>query len=214
MLLAEALILLGLEADGTNARSVSTQASVAVGVTGALVTELAQERHLDLADGRVHLTGSRPDHPDARPGARQRGAPRGKEAQVEPGVGHPRRMEGGGGRHGERRPAGSGAPWVAGDPPPGAGRGRPCRPPGRGAGRRRHRWAARRAHSHAAGPGRQVPAARGGGAGAGRPGDGQGRIAVASEQVPAAGAVEAVVEAILAAVLVGAAAGGAGAATA
>ncbi len=41
----------------------SNQPAVAVGVTGALVTELAQQGHLDLADGRVYLTGTRPAHP-------------------------------------------------------------------------------------------------------------------------------------------------------
>lgn len=63
MLLAEALVLLALDADGSPARGAANQPAAAVGVTGALVTELVQQGHLDLTDGRVHLTGSRPTHP-------------------------------------------------------------------------------------------------------------------------------------------------------
>lgn len=63
MLLAEAFVLLALNPDGSPARGASNQSATAVGVTGALVTELVQQGHVDLADGRVHLTGSRPTHP-------------------------------------------------------------------------------------------------------------------------------------------------------
>src|SRR4051812_16398935 len=63
MLLAEAFVLLALAPDGRPARGASNQATVAVGVTGALVTELALEHHLDVADGRIRLTGTRPGHP-------------------------------------------------------------------------------------------------------------------------------------------------------
>lgn len=63
MLIAEAFVLLALDADGRVARGVSYQPYVAVGVTGALITELAQEGHLDLTDGRIHVTATRPQHP-------------------------------------------------------------------------------------------------------------------------------------------------------
>lgn len=63
MLIAEAFVLLALDADGKVARGASYQPYVAVGVTGALITELAQEGHVDLTDGRIHLTGTRPEHP-------------------------------------------------------------------------------------------------------------------------------------------------------
>ena len=62
MLLAEEFVLLALNVDGTPARGLANQSAVAVGVTGALVTELAQAGHLDLIDGRVHLHGTRPAH--------------------------------------------------------------------------------------------------------------------------------------------------------
>jgi hypothetical protein len=63
MLIAEELVLLALHPDGTMARGASSQTAVAVGVTGALVTELALDGHLDVSDGRIRLTGTRPTHP-------------------------------------------------------------------------------------------------------------------------------------------------------
>jgi hypothetical protein len=63
MLLAEEFVLLALDPDGKVARGASNQPSVAIGVTGALVTELALEGHLELAEGRIHLTGTQPSHP-------------------------------------------------------------------------------------------------------------------------------------------------------
>jgi hypothetical protein len=63
MLLAEAFVLLALRPEGTPARGRTNQAAVAVGVTGALVTELIQARHLRLDDGRINLTGTTPSHP-------------------------------------------------------------------------------------------------------------------------------------------------------
>ena len=62
MLIAEELVLLALRPDGRLARH-GTQSSVAVGVTGALVAELAIDGHLDLTDGRIRPTGTRPEHP-------------------------------------------------------------------------------------------------------------------------------------------------------
>ena len=63
MLIAEAFVLLALDPDGTVARGISNQPAAAVGVQGALVTELVQEGHVDLAGGRIRLTGTRPEHP-------------------------------------------------------------------------------------------------------------------------------------------------------
>ena len=63
MLLAEDFVLLALEPDGTLAGGTSNQPAAAVGVTGALITELAQDGHVDLTDGCIHLTGTRPTHP-------------------------------------------------------------------------------------------------------------------------------------------------------
>ena len=63
MLLAEEFVLLALNPDGTVARGASNQPSAAVGVTGALVAELAIDGHLDLTDGRIRLTGTRPADP-------------------------------------------------------------------------------------------------------------------------------------------------------
>lgn len=63
MLLAEEFVLLALDPDGTVARGMSNQPAAAVGVTGALITELVQSGHLAVDDGRIHLTGTRPDHP-------------------------------------------------------------------------------------------------------------------------------------------------------
>lgn len=63
MLIAEELVLLALRPDGKLARGAGTQAAVAVGVTGALVAELAIDGHLDLSDGRIRPTGTRPAHP-------------------------------------------------------------------------------------------------------------------------------------------------------
>src|SRR5436190_930442 len=50
-------------ADGTPARGASNQQATQVGVTGALISELALQGHVDLADGRVRLTGTRPEQP-------------------------------------------------------------------------------------------------------------------------------------------------------
>ena len=63
MLLAEDFVLLALDADGTPARGNTNQSSVSVGVTGALIAELAIDGHVELTDGRLHLTGTRPTHP-------------------------------------------------------------------------------------------------------------------------------------------------------
>jgi hypothetical protein len=63
VLLAEDFVLLALDPDGSLARGMSNQPNAAVGVTGALVTELALDGHLDLADGRIRLTGTRPTDP-------------------------------------------------------------------------------------------------------------------------------------------------------
>ena len=63
MLLAEELVLLALDPDGTLARGASNQSAVVIGVTGALVAELALDGHLDLDDGRIRLTGTRPTDP-------------------------------------------------------------------------------------------------------------------------------------------------------
>ncbi|MEO6715018.1 MAG: GPP34 family phosphoprotein [Mycobacteriales bacterium] len=63
MLLAEKFVMLALNADGSLARGAGNHAAAAVGVTAALVTELAQQGHVDLTDGRITLTGSRPEHP-------------------------------------------------------------------------------------------------------------------------------------------------------
>ena len=60
VLLAEEFVLLALDPDGRPAHGVSNQPAAAVGVTGALVTELVQEGHVDVADGRIRLTGTRP----------------------------------------------------------------------------------------------------------------------------------------------------------
>ena len=56
-------MLLALDPDGTPARGRSMQPAIATGVTGALVAELALAGHVDLSDGRIRLTGTRPDHP-------------------------------------------------------------------------------------------------------------------------------------------------------
>ena len=63
MLLAEEFVLLALDLDGRPAHGLSNQPAAAVGVTGALVTELVQEGHVDVADGRIRLTGTRPTNP-------------------------------------------------------------------------------------------------------------------------------------------------------
>lgn len=55
--------MLALDPDGTVARGTSNQYAAAVGVTGALVVELVQDGHLTLNDGRIHLTGTKPQHP-------------------------------------------------------------------------------------------------------------------------------------------------------
>ncbi len=60
VLLAEEFVLLALDPDGRPARGVSNQPAAAVGVTGALVTELVQDGHVDIDDGRIRLTGTRP----------------------------------------------------------------------------------------------------------------------------------------------------------
>lgn len=61
-MLAEELVLLALDLDGRPAHGVSNQSAAAVGVTGALVTELVQDGHVDIADDRIHLTGTRPEN--------------------------------------------------------------------------------------------------------------------------------------------------------
>jgi Golgi phosphoprotein 3 GPP34 len=63
MLLAEEFVLLALTSAGVPARGYINHADTAVGVTGALLTELSQGGHLDLIGGRIHLTGTRPSHP-------------------------------------------------------------------------------------------------------------------------------------------------------
>jgi hypothetical protein len=60
VLLAEEFVLLALDPDGRPARGVSNQPAAAVGATGALVTELVQDGHVDIEDGRIRLTGTRP----------------------------------------------------------------------------------------------------------------------------------------------------------
>jgi Golgi phosphoprotein 3 (GPP34) len=63
VLLAELFVLLSLDPDGTPARGYSNQYATELGVTGALIAELAQQGHLDLHDGRIHVTGTSPTHP-------------------------------------------------------------------------------------------------------------------------------------------------------
>jgi len=63
MLIAEEFVLLVLAPDGRLARGVIYQSAVAIGVTAALVTELALDGHIELGDGRIHLTGTRPADP-------------------------------------------------------------------------------------------------------------------------------------------------------
>ncbi len=63
MLLAEEFVLLALDPDGRPAHGMSNQPAAAVGVTGALVTELVQEGHVDVAHGRIRLTDTRPTNP-------------------------------------------------------------------------------------------------------------------------------------------------------
>lgn len=54
---------MALDPDGTVARGTSNQYAAAAGVTGALVAELVHDGHLALDDGRIHLTGTQPEHP-------------------------------------------------------------------------------------------------------------------------------------------------------
>jgi hypothetical protein len=63
VLIAEEFVLLALDPDGRPARGTSNQWAAAAGVTGALLTELVQDEHLDLAGGRICLTGTRPTDP-------------------------------------------------------------------------------------------------------------------------------------------------------
>ena len=63
VLLAEEFVLLALDPDGLPAHGLSNQPAAAVGVAGALVTELVQDGHVDVADGRIRLTGTRPTNP-------------------------------------------------------------------------------------------------------------------------------------------------------
>lgn len=63
MLLAEEFVLLALDPGGTLARSALNHFEVAVGVTGALVTELVQQGHVAIVDDRVEIIGTRPAHP-------------------------------------------------------------------------------------------------------------------------------------------------------
>lgn len=63
MLIAEAFVLIALDAEGRVAAGPSKQHAAAVGVTGALITELVQLGHLDLTDGVIRNTGSVPGNP-------------------------------------------------------------------------------------------------------------------------------------------------------
>jgi hypothetical protein len=63
VVIAEAFVLLALDADGRVAAGPSKQHAAAVGVTGALISELAQLGHLDLTDGIIRTTGSMPENP-------------------------------------------------------------------------------------------------------------------------------------------------------
>ena len=63
VLIAERFVLLALRPDGRLARGATSQSSVATGVTGALVAELAFDGHLAIDAGRIRLTGTRPAHP-------------------------------------------------------------------------------------------------------------------------------------------------------
>jgi Golgi phosphoprotein 3 (GPP34) len=63
VLIAEDLVRMALNPDGTLARGASYQPMVSLGVTAALVSELTLDGHVDVTDGRIHLNGSRPDHP-------------------------------------------------------------------------------------------------------------------------------------------------------
>ena len=63
VLIAEELVLLALNPDGSLARGRGPQAAVVVAVTGALVSELVLDGHLDLTDGRIHRTGTVPTDP-------------------------------------------------------------------------------------------------------------------------------------------------------
>jgi Golgi phosphoprotein 3 (GPP34) len=60
VLLAEEFVLLALTPDGRLAHGTLNQPAAAVGVTGALVTELVQEGHVDIDNGRIRRTGTRP----------------------------------------------------------------------------------------------------------------------------------------------------------
>lgn len=63
MLLAEQFVLLALDTEGTVARGTTNQPNAALGVTGALIAELARDGHVDLAEGRIRLTGTIPTDP-------------------------------------------------------------------------------------------------------------------------------------------------------
>jgi hypothetical protein len=63
MLLAEEFALMALDPDGSLRRGILTQWAAEVGVTGALIIELAQNGHINISDGRIHLTGTRPADP-------------------------------------------------------------------------------------------------------------------------------------------------------
>lgn len=62
MLLAEEFVLLAVNSTAASVRAES-HAAMNLGVTAALLTELSQGGHLDLKDGRVHLTGTKPSQP-------------------------------------------------------------------------------------------------------------------------------------------------------
>jgi hypothetical protein len=62
MLIAEAFVLLALKADGTPARGSSSSFAAGIGVTGALIAELVQQGHVQLPEGRIHVTATRPSH--------------------------------------------------------------------------------------------------------------------------------------------------------
>jgi Golgi phosphoprotein 3 (GPP34) len=63
MLLAEEFVLLALTPEGVPARGYTNHSASAVGVTGALLTELSQEGHFALIGGEIHVTGTKPSHP-------------------------------------------------------------------------------------------------------------------------------------------------------
>ena len=65
------------------AKGYRNDSETAVGVTGALLTELSEEGDLDLTDGRIHLT-ERSRATRCAPSPRERGAGRGQEVEEPP----------------------------------------------------------------------------------------------------------------------------------